>query len=543
MTISKNLPDGWTLGRKQNGKRLLSYKGTWADRIPIDNDFEKNVKRLIECPPARLYVQLYIDGKLNLKKNKIERGLHNLVNAGLITGVKAYEICHTSTMRDWLQNNKLWVPLTKEIETEFYRDEGTYRKIGNKWYLDTTFVLGCWEELPKKAHFKSTFHARRMFNTGRATLEEIAQYSYGTLLEVAGDLLTQAENAVLEDENYWYLGRPYFTDEDLELLLYRKASSIYFQILEVFDKCMEDNRISGFRLDDDRIWREVYLYQRLPKERVENFKKLLWSTLSSEMSAHEARLRFINAGFKTIQYEHNRWFRKNGKMRSKALYQYNPMFAKPFNSDEHTLEEIRDYTQEKKIALMEMGIRTKVFKNEKGITATRNTDRTSFKFGNVTFGLYLKTGKVFLMEVKDKFDYNNKEMYTIPWGFHKWTEEKKKVYLGREYKKVHESWDDRSKQAARCYHGLKEQYEEEDRERRFLEGKEANTHIAWDAMRDATEKILRINPKYHEKHKQIFIGLCERLNSTAKEKEIGTFVQRIFNDIPQEFIELKEEVA
>lgn len=397
-----NLPEGWRLGRLQNGSKTLFYKDTWADRIPVDANFEQNIQKVINNPPARLYPLLYKDGYIKLGDVNNEQGLRNLVKEQLVSPEVALNIL--PCIRPWLVRNKF---ITKDKTANQIQVGSTlYIRKNRTWYKIDKFG----KSLPvtKKTHFQSVWKARVAFAKGEATWRQIAEYSWGAVLEVICDQMQLL---------------PDYDNETLS-----QFSAYIHQTLD--ELINEESDIAGFYKSKSGVWVPVLKLEDLKKKpnRERLFRTLVDRVLNLEISGYGARLRFNNAHPQAIYYEQRRW-----NQRQSVYVPY--LLHKEEKLDSMTLEQARAYVQEYQLDMITLGI------------TDPSCVKTAFTYRGNRYGLDIRSGKLFSM-ISEESKY-------IPQDFDKWDEDRKREYLDIDYDRLCESYCARTRAFRKLYFYLK----------------------------------------------------------------------------------------
>lgn len=389
------LPLGWRLGRSQDNHKSLFYRDQWVARIQEDADFQQNVDSLLKNPPFKLYPAMYRFGDLALDDITDEKGYRELIKSNLITPEDAYAKC--PAIKRWLQRNHLWVKQNPEV---VFKDTH-YECISGKWYMQSDASL---VELPSKAHFVSTWAARVAYAKGEATLLQVAQYSWGAVLEVAGDLLQMI---------------PAYKPEYTE--------NIQAAVMQLLDY---EPVITTFKSGDTGTYIPVYDVKPLSPTDRSRFVSLLSEVLTGSISGYSAHLSLTNAYSLRIQLENQRW-----ETQGQAVYVPNLVKRQDKIEAKTSLAEARDYVQQNHLDMIAIG------------ALPADSRKTSFKYRGNTYGLNLDSGKLFFI-VSDDARY-------IPKDFDKWGTSKQKSYLKDDYDVLVDEWCRRTKAHRRLYFYLR----------------------------------------------------------------------------------------
>lgn len=394
--------DLWHVSMERDGQQSVYYDGVQLERLPVA-EVKPRIREWQEKPHYKMYPTLARQGNLSMLVDPDERGLRLLVKQALISSITAYDIM--PSMKPWLKRNKLWSEPKKEepIVGEVVLNETPYRRVNGHWCFHDTQE---WVPLPDKAHFSSVWECRVKFALGQITLHRVAEYGWGPLLEVVGDIIFRAGTSSESDVAK--------VKEDLTR--------------EIQEIQAERQILTGFTQKGE-LW--VKRFQVNPLNPIK--KKLFWDLFEEvtelRMSGRAARLRLINDYPLAIQWEDRRW------KHSKTLY-CPVLIGRQAKLDAcRTLAEARDIAQRIFLEVRAVGL------------YGPELDKIYFYYKRNRFGLWLESGKIFL------FNPNNCKF--IPKDFDKWDEDKKRYYLGADYETQVEKWNKQSRLARRLYFYLK----------------------------------------------------------------------------------------
>lgn len=395
-----SLSRGWRFSRVHTQHQSLYYDDIWVARIPLDDNFQAAVDGILQNPPPKVYPALYKDGVVKLETITEEKYLRELVKAKLVTPEQAY--AKMPSIKPWLKKNNFWDKLVECTEIQF--NGVHYKQQGKQWFQVKGSQL---IPLITKPHFQSVWAARVAYATGNATLEQVAAYSWGAVLEVVGD-----EVFNLPDDRL----------EAYQSYIYKKLRALVFEV----------SPVCGFNKVCDLLT-PVWYIDPIPTCSAKQplFFKLLKQVLNREISGYGARLKFTNGHSDKVETEDCRWeiqatpyvpflSRREDKIQAKA-----------------TLEAARDYVQEAVVGMVAIGMLPK------------EASVVTFKWGRNTYGLRVASGKLFGIYT-DKYQY-------IPLDFDKWSETRQKKYLEEDYDLLIADWEKRSRAFRRLYHYLKYQ--------------------------------------------------------------------------------------
>lgn len=443
-----NLPENWRLGRNQDNHRTLFYRDVWAERIPLDDNFQVAVETAIKNPNPRLYPSLYRDGVLNREQMISEQGVRNLVKEKLLTPAEAFEI--VPSIKAWLKRNKLWEDPPKVKDNQVLVGDVLYEKKGRSWYIIDK--SGGRVLVPKKAHFQSVWEARVAFARQEATLEQVAEYSWGAVFEVIGDQMQ-----LLPDYKETTLSHFY--------------NQITTQIQQLLN---QETDISGFKESEVGVWKPIPRIEPLknnPTKR-KSFENLLERLLRCEISGYGARLRFNNAHPNIIHMEQRRW--------DSCSTVHIPYLVKRQEKIESfsSLEEARNYVRKHQIDMITIGF------------TPADCTVTAFDYRGNRYGLHLESGKIFSMVSEDS--------KYIPKDFDKWDQALQEQYLG-EFVDLKDEYCKRVRACRKLYYYLKS-----------CQG--LSSRRAWDI---ATKKHRKLTSDFAKRKRAAARWNCEHTNGTA----------------------------
>lgn len=394
--------DLWHVSMERDGQQSVYYDGVQLERLPVA-EVKSHIREWQEKPHYKMYPTLFRHGDLSVFTDPDERGFRLLVKEGLIHPTVAYS--YIPSMKPWLKRNKLWVEEKKSepIVGEVTLNETPYRRVNGHWCFHDTQE---WVPLPDKAWFRSTWEARVKYALGQATMHDVAEYGWGPVLEVVGDLVYR--NDKLDDGQF---------NAAIEQLVHE---------LEAIQT--ERPVLTGFT-QRGGLWVKQFNLNSLNSIRKRLFWNLFDEVCAGEMSGRAAHLRFINALPRKIEWEDRRW------KHSKTLY-CPVLIGRQAKLDAcRTLAEARDIAQRIFLEVRAVGL------------YGPELDKIYFYYKRNRFGLWLESGKIFL------FNPNNCKF--IPKDFDKWDEDKKRYYLGADYETQVEKWNKQSRLARRLYFYLK----------------------------------------------------------------------------------------
>lgn len=441
------LPTGWRLGRLQNGCRTLFYKDTWAERIPVDEGFEEKVFNLIQNPHPRLYPLLYQDGALEVGVLSNEQGVRNLVKAGLLLPADAIQL--TPSIIKWLKRNGLYEEQEKSKNPQVRINNYIYEKRGRRW---GRLENESWNPLIPRIHFQSVWAARVAYAKQEVTLEQIAEYSWGAVLEVIGDQMQLL---------------PDYTEQTL--LTFRKQ--VYTAIKNIIDMKTD---IVGFTKSESGLWEAIYRIEPLNTNSLK--EKRFWYALDKllrcQISGYGARLILNNAHPNAIYFEQRRWDR--------CSTVYIPYLRhKQKKLDSMTLEQVRTYVQKNQCDMIAVGYLPSECKT------------TAFTYRGNRYGLHIESGKIFSI-ISDESKY-------IPKQFDKWSEDKQREYLEEDFERLKEDYCKRLRACRKLYYYLKV-------------CQKLSSRRAWEI---ATQKHRKLNLDFAKRRRSAARWNCFYVNSTA----------------------------
>lgn len=391
-------PKSWRIGREQGGMSSIYYQDVWVARVDVKT-CKTCIAEWTENPPDVLYPTLYKQGELDLKAHNLELGVRRLIKEELITPDEALSV--QPKIRAWLKRTGR---LTVEPVGDVTFDNKLYKRVNRKWCC---WENGSWVPLPEKANFKSTWEARVAYATGKATLKDVAEYGWGAVLEVVGDCI-------------------YKTPEDP-----RKEAILDEQLRAQIDTIINTpTYLTGFTKKGE-LWSPrrnvVEFWKNSAKRR--QFWKLYADVFATRKSGYEAHLEFVNGFPKRISFEKNRW-NYTGDLYAPVLIGRR---AKVESCE--TLAQARDLVRKTTQELIAVGF------------AVANEKKAYFKYRQNTYGVWLKSGKVFSM-------HDASRRY-IPVNFDKWAKEKQARYLGEDDEYLIAQWEKQARANRRLYYFLR----------------------------------------------------------------------------------------
>ena len=391
------IPDLWRVGREQDGQSSVYYADLWLGRLNI-HDIPMQIEEWNEHPHYKMYPALFNAGALTANHNE-ELGIRLLVKQGLIASDTALSI--QPKIKAWLKRTGLFEERPEPVKGEVSFNSIEYRRVDGYWH----FYDGTnWTPLKRKANFKSAWEARTQYAIGQASLHDIAEYSWGVVLEVVGDILYKND----------------IEGVDIDSLEQQVASEI--QQIQA-----EEPILVGFTRCGN-LWTTQYNIKPLTHIKMKLFWGLFKKVFAGEMSGYAAHLRFINALPKKIKREDTRW-QYNGSLYCPLLIGRQAIIDNCL-----TLGEARDYVQKIFLAARAIGF---ILPDERKIY---------FYYKGNRFGLWLDSGKIFF--------FGDDSSRYIPKDFDKWSEKKKRTYLGEDYDTEVEKWEKRARLARRLYYYL-----------------------------------------------------------------------------------------
>lgn len=199
-----NLPDGWTVGRNTRETVPLYYKGIQVGRFE-DDLYKANSKTRATAyeydknPPPKLYPIYFQEGRIQLKDVTDIAGMRYLVKSGCVSVQEA--LSQLPAIKTWLIGTGRLEKEAPRCATQYPSVEyqgDVYIKYPTGWKMFNTLRDG--EDFPlyKRHYYKGVVGARVAFATGEATLYNVAEYSWGAVLEVVGDIVYQASKIFYE---------------------------------------------------------------------------------------------------------------------------------------------------------------------------------------------------------------------------------------------------------------------------------------------------------------------------------------------------------
>ena len=170
-SFEERLPEGWHLGKLYRGKRAIYYKDIKLGTVEDDFAIAQRVQEIIENPPKEVIASYVKEGKIQASCVKDAATQKYLVKSKVVSVTQAYSLF--PRLRAWLDRQK-----PSEVEFSGIR---YYRK-GTHWFTEDGSPLDT-----RKPYFNSNWSARMLYNSGRYSLFDIAQYSWSAFLECLGD--------------------------------------------------------------------------------------------------------------------------------------------------------------------------------------------------------------------------------------------------------------------------------------------------------------------------------------------------------------------
>lgn len=407
------LPEGWRLGHMfyseeaQCNQVTLFYKNQWSDKLVVDKSLQESANAAIANPNARVYPILFKEGKLDLTHHKCDKGIWKLIDSGLITPKQGYEILPTANFIRTAKRKGVWDESWKQKSTvkpvEYNYNGRTYIRTSGSWYDITD---GEPKALPKRIAFRSIWDARVKLGRGQCSIEDVAGYSLTAVLECAADLV--ACNV-------------------------KEGDTVYKDITSKLEAAMEKPILCGFNQYKLPIFQ--FSMSKTSMRWIE-FLELLRSVCDLKCSGYEARLRYTNGYNVTIQLEHARFkkavqaLRRDGSPRKLLHLPFLRHMTDKLN--EMSLSDARDYVQEK-------------YSEFYSICPSSEALRlVFFHHSGYYYGLWLDSGKIFRKRV-------TVGSWSIPFGFDKIPEDKRREILGEAFDYVDDEWCAQAKKARRSY--------------------------------------------------------------------------------------------
>lgn len=409
--LNFELPDGWTLGRPTTSKTAgckmvtLFYKEDWAEKFCVNVDLEQNILDTISNPPARVYPGLFKDNKLDFKRHKLDKGIWKLIDLGYITPKQGYDILPTPNFMRTAKRKGVWEESWANKSNYVHYNSRTYACKGGVWYDITEGE----EPLPRKRIFHSVWEARVLFGRGEVSITDVAEYNLGAVLECIADRMT-------------------YNPSD--------GKSLYKDTVDVLEQAKSNPTLRGFSLGNGGI--PVFSFT-CSETNWTSFKVLLKDVCDLKRSGYEAHLVFTNGYNLTISLEHSRFIKavsllKTGGSPTRLIHV--PFFRHLGEYlDSVSLTEARDYLQEKYSELFSIG------------PYSRGKRLVFFRRKGYSYGLWVDSGKIFRNRYDDR-------CYTIPFGYDKFSEERRRSYLGKYFDELDEKWCKQARKARRSYYYL-----------------------------------------------------------------------------------------
>lgn len=417
------LPKGWRLGRPRSGTCSLYFNEQWITRFDVSDDNELVAKEIIKAQPPKVVPELFKLGKLKLKNVKTEQGMRNLVKAGLVDGMTAYETM--PSIRGWLKSKKLWV---EPLENYVRMDGKVYKQKYNRWYAEDPSGP-IW--LPKKKHFESVWEARISYAQGYSTLADVAEYSFGAVLECCHDACFALSRTI-------YLDRSTRANTKFQTIWEKTCKLIVPRLRFELQKILKTPRhLCGFRKHKlTGNWMPVFNREALelnPMKRDKFWELFEEMFKSGKLGGHEAHLIFTNAYPDTIAREKERWMTK--------LEPYIPYFQNyRAKIDRHkTLADAANYVIKNALGAWTLGWDGITKRGKARNIVMHENSIIFFKYKHFDYGIRVASGKLFMVGYEDDerdIRIKTKRVFRIPRvpvGFSKWSTESAIRYLTKEY--------------------------------------------------------------------------------------------------------------
>lgn len=197
--MNYGLPVGWSVGRNTRGIVPVFYEGIKVgkyedDLYKKDSQLRDTINYLDQNPPVKLYPLYFKQGRLHLEDVHDATGMRLLIQNKLVSMEEGLK--QVPRVKQWLKNSgRLLIkpdtrPIWERNEYPTITDTGVqYIKFPDGW---KALIEGELIPVPKKQRYRSVVDARVAFATGNATLYNIAEYSWGAVLEVVGDIVYQS---------------------------------------------------------------------------------------------------------------------------------------------------------------------------------------------------------------------------------------------------------------------------------------------------------------------------------------------------------------
>ena len=174
------LPDGFRLGPPKGFKRCLYYYDVFIGKYTNDDALHYKILEMLQNPPVCIVPEMIKRGQFNPNKITDLNLVKDLIKNKLVT----YEFVYKKFPE--LHN---WIEHYRDNETVFNRQ--SYYKTSAGWVDSNGELIDT-----RKCHFKSTMEARLAYSTCKCTISDVAEYSWGVVLECVGDLSYKLVRAV-----------------------------------------------------------------------------------------------------------------------------------------------------------------------------------------------------------------------------------------------------------------------------------------------------------------------------------------------------------
>ena len=404
-SFEDSLPIGWHLGKVYRGKRAVYYNDTKLTTVDDDFEIANRVQEIIDNPPKEVLAAYVREGKIQASEITDVATQKYLVKSGTVSVTQAYSLF--SRLRTWLDRQK-----PSEVEFAGIR---YYRK-GTHWYTEDGNPLDT-----RKPYFNSNWSARMLYNSGKYSLFDIAQYSWSAFLECLGDEHQKLFNQIkakAEEKKHLLATLQRIEREDCLKATRREriSDAEYEDYKTLINSTLYDNLVSSaenasmmfkkqclvsgfewvkpavdkFIVDVIRqvcairpklvsfAWspllqrfEPVYAPKRLSSDKLDLLLDLIPKVMVGDMSGYEARLRFTNGWLRTIRYEQARF--------KKSMYQFVPYFAQLRKAGHKSFAETVDFVCHNIKTLISMGFRE------------ANRIRTAFVYDSCRFVVDVKS--------------------------------------------------------------------------------------------------------------------------------------------------------
>lgn len=382
-SFEERLPKGWHLGKLYRGKRAIYYNDIKLGTVEDDFAIAQRVQEIIENPPKEVISSYVKEGKIQAACVKDAAAQKYLVKSEAVSVTQAYSLF--PRLRAWLDRQK-----PSEVEFSGIR----YHRKGTHWFTEDGSPLDT-----RKPYFNSNWSARMLYNSGRYSLFDIAQYSWSAFLECLGDehqkLFNQIKSKAEEkkhllatihkierEDKLKKTRREWISDDEFEEYKNLINSTLYDNLVSSAENASmmfkRNCLVSGFEWVKPAVdkfilsvvgqvsaikpklvsfswspllqrYEPVYAPKRLSPDKLELLLDLIPKVMVGDMSGYEARLRFTNGWYRTIRYEQARF--------KKSMYQFVPYFAQLKKAGHKSFAETVDFVCNNIKTLISMGFR------------------------------------------------------------------------------------------------------------------------------------------------------------------------------------------